>query len=61
MYTYTHSVIGSLVYSYIKYAEQQEKQAKKQKVNGELVNNSDKIKNIEDGQDDNPPIPPHIK
>jgi len=50
-----------LVYSYIKYAEQQEKQAKKQKVNGELVNNSDKIKNIEDGQDDNPPIPPHIK
>ena len=63
------SAIGSLVYSYIKYAEQQEKQQEKQqrklKHNGELPSGGNNSQDVEDGvtkqDDDNPPIPPHLK
>ena len=60
---YDCSAIGSLVYSYIKYAEQQEKksQGNKQKQNGQLIIDSSN-KDIEAGLvNDNPPIPPHLK
>ena len=64
---YVYSAIGSLVYSYIKYAEQQEKkqQDKKLKYNGEVTGGSNTVVNIEHGlsnQDNgDPPIPPHLK
>ena len=51
-----NSAIGSLVYSYIKYAEQQEHRSK----NSEVI---DKVKGIEElEQQDNeyPPKPPHL-
>jgi len=60
-----YSAIGSLVYSYIKYAEQQEKQQKKLKHNGELANGGNNVQDVEGGvtkqDNDNPPIPPHLK
>lgn len=57
---HAHSAIGSLVYSYIKYAEQQEKLREKPR-----ADSTSKIKDLESGllkqDNDNPPIPPHLK
>ena len=52
-----YSAIGSLVYSYIKYAEQQEERNKKLKLNGDpRVTEEGK-----DNRDNQPVLPPSIK
>jgi len=52
-----YSAIGSLVYSYIKYAEQQEERNKKLKLNGELKMNEER----KDSHDNKPLLPPPVK
>ena len=52
-----YSAIGSLVYSYIKYAEQQEERNKKLKLNGDLRVTEEGKHN----QDNQPILPPAIK